>query len=257
MKQQSIKRLLAAGILGCFIATSATAQEAPNAEVDANGNLVINPGTPEELIIAPPAGSVNASGDLVIGDQTFTRPTAVVLANGNLDLGGGNILEVPELPGSDLPPILAWFGDDLFKYNADAPYDENQWYFSFTYKNLYHFAANKWFYFEVFDATFFLANDSASGTRENGFWAFTRNLFPEQTDGTWVFISGVNGFQDLRVRHSVPDEQAGLQNIDGFLYIMDPSGYPDDEGEGFFFFGEFEDGNYITRFGVDNCVRLR
>lgn len=257
MKQQSIKRLLAAGILGCFIATSATAQEAPNAEVDANGNLVINPGTPEEQIIAPPEGSVNASGDLVIGDQTFTRPTAVVLANGNLDLGGGNILEVPELPGSDLPPVLAWFGDDLFKYNAALPVDQNQWYFSFTFKNIFHFAANRWFFFEELEAQIFVAHDTGTGNLETGVWMFTRNLFPGQTEGTWMWVSGVNGFRDLRVKYDVSDAEAGNQVLEGYIYVINPSGY-DDGGPGFFYFSEFPEGNFIRRVGAENeWVQLR
>jgi hypothetical protein len=251
-----IKNLIAAGIIGS-VSFSLVAQDAPGgAFVDDDGNLVIG-----ELVIAPPQGTVNEAGDLEIDGTTFTAPTATLLDNGNLDLGGGNILEVPRLPeGGQF--IVSWFGTEMFDYLPEVDADTDQWYFNFRFKNMYHFAGSNWFHIQEMDANIFIQPNSGNRSIQDGIWAFTRNLFPEQDVGTWIYIAGKNELRDLRDSdgdgvNDLADNEAGNQNVGGWIYVKTPSGY-DDGDEGFFWFGEYDDGNFIWRAGdFDNNIKLR
>jgi len=259
MNLNKLKKLVAALLCGAIFAVVAHAQPAgaPDAEVLPDGSLKLPDGT----IIPVPEGTVDGSGNLVVGGVTIPKPTATLLPNGNLDLGDGTILTVPALPkGGEF--IVSWFGADLFDFNAALPATTSQWYFSFTLKTLYHFAADNWFYLLPFDATFYFKPESGNKSLPAGTWVYTNNLFPGQTSGTWIWMSAANGFRDLRDSNGdgvldLPDSEAGAQALNGFMYIKNPSGYPTTQ-EGFFFFGEFNDGNYIWRVGdIANAIKLR
>lgn len=243
-----MKKLIAAVLFGAF-AFALNAQ--PDATVDQDGNLVLNPGTAEEQVIPKPEGEV-VNGDLVVGGTTIPAPDATLLADGSLELGDGTILTVPDLPGGG-DFIISWFGSDLLDYDDQRPASEDQWYFSWTYKNIYHFAASNWFTFQELQATVFLDPNSGGRNLDDGIWGYTQNLFPGQTEGTWMYLARKFRFNDLR--DSDGDGTLDLSNsegrnatLSGSIYILTPSGY-DTEGPGWFAFSEFAGGNFIGRIG--------
>ena len=251
----TMKKLIAAGLIGSLFAFSLSGQTAPDATVNPDGSLTVG-----DVTIPVPDGTVNPDGSLTIGSTTIQAPDATVNQDGSLTVGT-ETLAVPALPHGGAF-IVSWFGSDLYDYRLDRAPEVNQWYFSFRFKNMFHFAADNWFYSEELDATLFWRPDSGTKTLDGGVWVYTSNLFNGQTAGTWVYISGNNGFHDLRDQDEdgvleIPDGQAGAQNVNGFLYVKNPTGYPS-AGEGFFFFGEFGDGNWIWRAGdLANAQKLR
>lgn len=251
----TIKKILATCLVGA-VAFSLNAQPDPGATVDQDGNLVLSDGT----VIAPPAGQV-IDGDLdVDGDGTadVTAPVVTVETDGSITLADGTNLAVPDLPkGGDF--IVSWFGSDFFDYKPAVAADTNQWYFSFTFKDMFHFTVSNWFYFAEMDATIFINPNSAQKSLD-GVWVYTKNLFPGQTLGTWMYIARGNDWNDLRDTDKdgifdVGDGAAGGQTVDGFIFIKDANGY-DTKGPGWFFFSEFNDGNYIKRAGDNPWVKL-
>jgi hypothetical protein len=256
----NIHKLLIAGLFGS-LAVIASAQTTPAGTVDSSGNLVIG-----DQVIAPPAGTVTAEGNLDLGGGVvITKPVATVNTDGSLTVGD-TTYPVPSLPkGGSF--IINWFGNDLFDFRPAVGPETSQWYFSFTFKNMYHFAAGNFFYMQELDASFYFDPNSGNKSLRNGVWAWSNTLFPNQpATGTWIYISDENGFNDLRdsqvpgtVRGDgtldLTDSQAGSQVLNGYFYIMSPAGY-DAGGPGFFFFSEFGDGNWITRAGTTNWVKL-
>ncbi len=207
MKQESIKRLIAAGVFGCFLAASAGAQTAPDAMVDADGNLVINPGTDDEIMIAPPAGEV-VDGNLVIDGVTIDRPVATVLADGSLDLGDGTILEVPDLPGD--PDGFEAFFDGLFVTLDDG------WVWSYNFKEVYPYPGTNFVYLRRTGSIFYISY--GTGHFSNGAWMYGFD-FPAAGDRTWVYTSN-NQMPDLRIGGgSTSAKQQG-----GYLYLYNDGG---------------------------------
>ena len=207
MKQESIKRLIAAGVFGCFLAASAGAQTAPDAMVDADGNLVINPGTPDEIMIAPPAGEVDGDGNLVIDGVTIDRPVATVLADGSLDLGDGTILQVPDLPADDAVSIV--FGDLLAGL-------EDGWLWNYNFKTIYPYEGTNFVFFERLGSIFHLNTDR--GHFSNGLWMYGFN-FPEAGNNTWVY-SSLAQMPDLRDGGG----STSAKQAQGFLYVYNEGG---------------------------------
>ena len=248
----TIKKIVAACLVGA-VAFSLNAQPDPGATVDESGNLVLSDGT----VIAPPEGEV-VDGNLVVGGNTIMAPTATVNNDGSITLGDGTVLSVPDLPkGGDF--IVSWFGSDFFDYKPAVDADTNQWYFSFTFKDMFHFAVSNWFYFAEMDATIYVNPNSASKSLD-GVWVYTSNLFPDQSAGTWMYIARGNDWNDLRDSdkdgvNDLGDGAAGGQTADGFIYIVNPDGY-DAQGAGWFFFSEYGDGNFIKRAGANPWVKL-
>jgi hypothetical protein len=242
----TMKKLIAAGLIASLFAFSLNAQTAPNASVDDNGNLVLEDGS----VVPVPDGTVDA-GDLVLSDGTrIAAPTATVNPDGSLTLDDGSSLSVPALPQGGAF-VVSWFGSDLYDYDAGLAPDNDQQYFSFTYKNIFHYAASNWFFVLEMKSSIFIFPDSG-----NKFWAYTNNLFPGQSSGIFMFLAGSNGFSDLRDSNGdgtndLPDGEAGNQTLDGTIYVTDASGY-DANGAGWFWFSEYADGNWIKRLGDDN-----
>jgi hypothetical protein len=250
-----MKKIIAAGLIGSLFAFSLSAQTAPDATVNTDGSLTVG-----DVTIPVPEGTVNQDGSLTIGSTTIAAPDATVNSDGSLTVGA-ETYPVPALPHGGAF-VVSWFGSDFYDYQPGVAADVNQWYFSFRFKNMFHFAADNWFYSQEFDAIMFWLPDSGNKSLDGGVWVYTSNLFNGQTEGTWVFISGINGFHDLRDQNEdgvleIPDGDAGAQSIEGWLYVKNPSGYPS-AGEGFFFFGEYPDGNWIWRAGdISNAQKLR
>jgi hypothetical protein len=244
----TINKILAACLIGS-VAFSLNAQVDPGAYVDENGNLVLSDNT----VIAPPAGEV-VDGNLVVGGNTIMAPVVTVNNDGSITLEDNTVLTVPVLPnGGEF--IVSWFGSDLFDFDTSKPADQNQWYFSYTFKNMYHFAADNWFYSLEMDATLYFRPDSGNKSLEDGIWVYTNNLFNGQASGSWIWLSGQNGFTTLVDTDS--DGEVGDEAVSGFIYVKNASGYPTTE-EGFFFFGEYPDGNFIWRVGdLPNAQKLR
>ena len=247
----TIKKIVATCLVGA-VAFSLSAQPDPDATVDVDGNLVLGDGT----VIAPPAGEV-VDGNLVVDGNTITAPTATVNGDGSITLGDGTTLTVPDLPqGGDF--IVSWFGSDFFDFDAGLAADQSQQYFSFTLKNMYHFASSNWFYVLEWDATVFVDPNTGNRSLATGVWMYSNNLFPGQSSGIWFFVSGTNGWNDLRDSdgdgvNDLSDGEAGAQVLEGYLYLSDASGY-DANGAGWFYFSEFDDsptdpGNFIIRLG--------
>lgn len=248
-----IKKLILAGLLGSLIAFSLNAQTIPDATVDQDGNLVLGDGT----VIPPPEGTVNQDGALVLpGQDPIPAPVATLNQDGSLTLGDGTTLEVPDLPKGGAF-IVSWLGSDLFDYNDSLAPDQNQNYFSFTFKNIRHFAADNWFWFYELKAALYLNPNSGNKSLDEGIWVYTNNLFPGQTEGSWIFLARKYQWNDLRDSdgdgvNDLSDGEAGAQVLDGNLFIKNPSGY-DTKGQGWFFFSEYDDGNYIRRIGAENA----
>ncbi len=244
----TMKKLIAAGLIASLFAFSVNAQTAPNATVNPDGSLQLEDGT----TVPVPDGTIDGT-DLVLGDGTrIPAPTATVNPDGSLDLGDGTILSVPALPQGGAF-ITSWFGSDLYDYDAGLAPENDQQYFSFRYKNIYHYETSNWFFFLELKATLFLFPDSGNKSLEGGIWAYTNNLFPGQASGIFMFIAGSNGWNDLRDsdgdgQNDLPDGEAGNQTLDGTVYLTDASGY-DANGAGWFFFSEYPDGNWMIRLG--------
>lgn len=249
-----MKKLIATGLIASLFAFSLSAQTAPNASVDQDGNLVLDDGT----VVNVPDGTVD-NGDLVLGDGTrISAPTATVNPDGSLKLGDGSDLAVPALPQGGAF-ITSWFGGDLYDYDGTNNPDVDQAYFSFHYKDIYHYASSNWFWFQELAATLFIFPDSGNKSIDGGFWAYTNNLFPGQTSGIFVFIAAggdtpsarKNRFNDIRDSNGDGTNDldagvAGFQVMDGYLYVTDANGY-DANGAGWFWFSEYQAGNYIKR----------
>lgn len=244
----TMKKLIAALLIGSLFAFSLSAQTPPGGTVDQDGNLVLDDGT----VIAPPEGTVDQDGNLVIGSETIPAPDATVNPDGSLTLGDGTTLDLPDLPNGG-SFIVSWWGSDLYDYQPAVGPESDQNYFSFTFKNLYHWANDNWFFFYELKASMYINPNTGNRSLDDGIWVYTNNLFPGQTAGTWVFLARKNLFNDLRDSNGdgipdLDDGQAGSQTLDGNLFVKNPSGY-DDKGQGWFFFSEYADGNWIRRLG--------
>ena len=262
----TIKKLLAVGLSGLFIAFSLNAQTAPNASVDNEGRLVLEGGQ----VIPIPAGTVNQDGSLTIGSVNIPAPTATVNPDGSLTVGT-DTFPVPSLPiGGEF--IVDWFGDDLFDLAPEAGPEVDQWYWNFKFKMMLHQASGNWFYSLEFDAWMYISPDGSNP--DNGFWAFFIDLFDgdpvdhaavaPQAGGLWAYLwtgPQADFFNDLRDQdldgvNEIPVGETGNYKMDGWLWVLDANGY-DSQGEGLFWFSEYETkygdtttnpGNFITRF---------
>ncbi len=245
-----MKILIAAILASSLFALSVNAQTAPNAEVNQDGELVIDGGDP----IPVPDGTVDtATGDLVLSDGTrIEAPDAQVQANGSLLLGNGETLAVPSSPrGGEF--IINWFGDDLYDMRPDIPVTENQQYWSYTFKFINHFASNNWFWFQEWKTTFYINPDTGTRNLDDGVWFYTYNLFPGQTQGTWVYFARKYLMHDLRDPNydgvnEIADALAGYEQFEGSIFVINPDGYSGGgSGSGWFLMKEWPDGNYIIR----------
>ncbi len=243
MNLNKLKKLTAALLCGALFAVVVNAQPAgaPDAEVLPDGSLKLPDGT----IIPVPAGTVDAQGNLVIGETTIPKPTATLQADGSLRLADGTVLPVPDLPEGGAF-IVSWFGPDFYDYDDAKGPDVDQWYFSFTFKNLYHFASTNWFYSEELNTYLYFAPNSGLRSLE-GVWVYTNKLFPASTAGTWMYLGRTFGWKDLSA--AAGPGQAGNQTLDGFIYVDNMNGYHGQTGSGFFFFSEYADGNFIIKVG--------
>lgn len=145
------------------------------------------------------------------------------------------------------PGPLAVFGNDLHSLSGAGP-DTSQWYFSFTFKDLFHFADGNWFYALQFNSYMWV--DAENGALATGFWAY--HVFPSHS--TWVYTQRNGLFSDLRDStgdgiNDLADEAAGDQPMSGYMYLESP--FPGDpEGPAWYYFEQFPDGNWIVQ--VDN-----
>ncbi|MCC5806448.1 MAG: hypothetical protein JJU00_08995 [Opitutales bacterium] len=193
-------------ILGGFLAASTglMAQTAPNAMVDENGNLVINPGEENEMTIAPPAGEVDGEGNLVIDGTTINRPQATVLADGSLDLGDGTVLQVPDIGVSPNP--ADGFFMDLYEYGPELA----GWFYSPVINHFWN-QQDGWIFWEDWGITepangwFFINTEVGNG---EAFWTFSNHF------NSWAFFEvSEAGFKLLS---DANDPQQG------WFYVIDP-----------------------------------
>jgi len=247
-----MKKLIAALLIGSLFAFSLNAQTPPDATVDQDGNLVLNPGTPDEVTIPVPDGTVETDGSLTVGGNNIPAPNATVNPDGSITVDG-NTLMVPDLPKGGAFPI-SWLGSDLYDYQPNTPPDQDQNYFSYTFKDLRHWANDNWFWFYEWKAAVYINPNTGSRNLDEGVWCYTRNLFPGQTEGTWFYLARKYQWHDLRDSKpydgipDLPDSEAGAQQFEGSLYVKNPQGY-DTKGAGWFILGEYSDGNWIKRLG--------
>lgn len=234
-------------ILGGFLvaSTGLFAQTAPNAIVDGNGNLVINPGTPEEIMIAPPAGTVDSAGNLVIGDTTINRPVASVDGDGNLVLGDGTVLMVPDMPGVSPDPTVDFFAD-LFEYGPELA----GWFYSPVLNHFWN-QTDGWIFWEDWgiinpaNGWFFINTGTGNG---EAFWTFSNHF------NSWAFFEVRDG--GLRRLADANDLQMG------WFYVQNPP----DGGNNWHFLNQYNAdwtepagqrvGFYSNDFG-ETWIRLR
>lgn len=144
-------------------------------------------------------------------------------------------------PATNVP--VEFFGDDLFTFPGSQP-GTDQWYFSFTFKNVFHFAGTNWYYFREFNAYVYLT--AANGSLADNFWAFM--VYPDHS--TWAY-TGRGLFGDLRDSTGdglpdLPDDEAGAQPLNGYIYLHE-SFTNDLTGSSWYYFGEYHDGNWMLQ----------
>lgn len=179
--------------------------------------------------------------------------------SGNVTIGGiaygfvnlsaaGEAYKAEHQPISD--PVLNFFGNDLFTYPGNTP-GTSQWYFSFTFKNVYRFAGGNWFFFEEFNS--YLWVDIQSGSLANGFWTYA--IMPEG-NVSWAFLGRNGNFYDLRDSNhdginNLPDSAAGAQTLDGYIFMETPLA-GDPSGSAWYFFSQFSDGNWMLNLNIQD-----
>lgn len=156
-------------------------------------------------------------------------------------------------PGQIQPvdQAVAFFADDLYVFDGSQP-GTSQWYFSFTFKDIFHFVGNNWFFFEQFNAYLWVALNS--GSLADGFWSYT--MFPGFNHATWIYMARDGNFYDLRDPghtgvNTLPDSAAGAQTLDGYIFMQQPMP-GDPAGPAWYYFSEFADGNYLLNLNIDN-----
>lgn len=221
MNNKKVKSILAAALASCVFLGAVNAQEAPEASVDANGNLVLGDGT----VINRPDGAVNEAGNLVVGGQEIVRPEASINEVGNLVLGDGSILEVPEFP-TDGFFLSRVFGDTLVEIASQPGFGQNGWLFSYNFKNVYNWGATNpnYVFFERWGTTVFVP-DRDRVISDDGLWVFAFN-FPEAGNNTWVFIRNAPGFlTDLRTATPNPERPTSVSSrrIESLVFVRTPT----------------------------------
>jgi len=237
---KNIKAILGVST-GFILATAAFAQTAPDAEVNADGDLVLNPGTDDETIIPAPEGSVNADGNLVIGDTTIDKPDATLLGDGSLELGDGTILPVPDLPaaGNAIADALNTGPDPLYVQFADTKdVTEPQLWFHYNLKAVYDFGDNSGIVWVREMGSFVYMALETGGA--DGLWAYSFDI----NGGMWVFLS----FDDM----TRLDPQNGVDRIEGWIFL---TGSVNDGARIAEFDDNAEPGTYIFD-GGDLNIRL-
>lgn len=273
---KTMKKLVAATLIGLLFALSANAQTAPTATVDPNtGDLILGDGS----TVPVPPGTVDGNGALDLGDGTIIpAPEATVNPNGSLTVDE-TTYQIPALPqGGDF--IVSWFGDDMYKWEQ-SPVTVDQYYWNFKFKFINHQASGNWFWSDEFSAWMFVSPDGSSV--DTGFWAYFVGLFdgtainhasvPAQTNGLWAYLwtgPQADFFNDLRDQdlngtYEIDAGNTGNYVMDGFLWLLnDANGY-DSAGGGLFWFSEYESkygnndpaddqGNFITRMTEGNAA---
>ena len=209
MNAKNIKILIGASLLGLAFATSAVAQDAPDASVNDQGQLVLGDGS----VIDVPAGTVDGNGDLVLDSGTIAKPVATVNPDGSLTVGDMTYL-VPDGPPSD-NAFITWFnqGDSTtLQYDNTLSLDADQWHWSYYFKGMFHAPsiAETTIWMREFGSFFYFAVDSGLGSPA-GVWTYGFD-FPVDGSGTWTWIAGNNFAPTVE----------GNDVIDGWLYLTAP-----------------------------------
>lgn len=157
---------------------------------------------------------------------------------------------LPQQQGPIEEPVIAFFGDDLYNFGGNA--FEDQWYFSFTFKSIYHFTGDNWFFFEELNAFVWVNTDM--GSVDTAFWAYADFLSEGHT--AWIYLGHDTGFHDLRDSNGdgtndLPDSAAGDQPLNGFYYMLQPF-FGDPSGANWYYFSELEDGNWTISTAFEN-----
>lgn len=168
-----------------------------------------------------------------------------------VDPGPPPDVDVPDLPAEEA--VIAFFADDLFIFPGSVPATD-QWYFSFTFKDIFHFSGDNWFYFQHLNT--YLWVDTNSGSLSQGFWAYA--IFPGQ-HSSWIFLARDGNFGDLRDSSGgwLPDSEAGNQTLSGYLFMDSPMP-SDPQGSAWYYFSEFFlsdggwDGNWLLNLSIPN-----
>lgn len=202
----------------------------------------ISDATEEEIIVNP--STTTAFWVRAFSQDGLSADSATIIVtreNGGGGGGGGGGGE------EDRDVIEDLFGPDLYVFPGSTP-GTDQWYFSFTFKSIYHYAGSNWFFFDVFDTHLYI--ESTHGSLEDGFWAYL--TLDEHT--TWIYTGRDGYFGDLRDTNGdgspdIDDSLAGDQPMRGFIFIQ--TALPGDpEGSAWYFFGEYPNGNWIVNMSL-------
>ncbi|MEX0322237.1 MAG: hypothetical protein AB3N63_08775 [Puniceicoccaceae bacterium] len=210
MNSKTVKVILGAALIGFMSVSSLLAQDPPAAEVNQDGNLVLNPGTAEEEIIQKPDGTVDQNGDLTVGGVTITKPTATVEPDGSLTLGDGTNLAVPDGPPSELPAVIQWFNTGTDPKNETVPYSEGSpWHWSYTYKGLSVEGMPEGFvWMREFGSVVYPFQDSGT---PDGAWFYFFDFPKRDGQGNFVYLSSPIFKNRMETPASV---------IDGWAYVI-------------------------------------
>ncbi len=190
MNSKLVKVILGAALIGFMSVSNLLAQDPPQAEVNQDGDLVLNPGTAEEQVIPKPEGTVDGNGDLTVGGVTITKPTATVEPDGALKLADGTILPVPDGPPSDLPAVIAWFNTGSDPKNETVPYEPGSpWHWSYTFKGMSVEGMPEGFlWMREFGAVVYPFTGSGQGNPD-GAWYYFFDFPAGAGDGKFVYLS--------------------------------------------------------------------
>lgn len=146
--------------------------------------------------------------------------------------------------------VILFFGPDLYIYPGNQK-GTSQWYFSYTFKNMFHYSGSQWFFFEEFGAHVWA--DIQSGTPAAGFWSYV--IFPDG-HSSWCFMGRDGNFYDLRDTNKngiqdIPNNAAGNQVLNGYIFLQTP--FPSDgESPSWYYFTEADDGNWLINTSLAN-----
>lgn len=166
--------LAVANVLFCALSH---AQGTTDATVDEEGNLVFG-----EVVIAPPAGSIDPDGNLELESGVVPRPNLLVRDNGDLQIGD-KVYLAPFMP--DASGALAFFG-------VEDP-EGDSWIVAWSTLGWMYAGYYPWLY-SIYPGMNWLYNYETASTFDEGGWFWDMqqdNWIYSQSDAfPWIWIHG-------------------------------------------------------------------
>lgn len=222
-----VKKVISITSLTALIASLSLNAQTPEGSVNAEGQLVIG-----DLVIDPPSGEVDAQGNLVIDGTTIPKPEATVNADGSLTVGD-ETFQVPDVP------VTAFL--DLYEFAPGVYYHD-------YIGTIWTVEGETWIYVNMLSGLDGGAGGWAwlatSTGNTNAFWLYSSHF------DDWFFIfNGEGGLQSIsEVEGRDPKEYQS-----GFIYSSSQTEwrfYFEDVNGGYFNYTGVE-GEFIMTFNRD------